>query len=73
MVEHIRNKVISGKTAFRLYDTFGFPIEMTVELAQEHGFEVDVEEYEKCFKEHRENLKQVQSKNSKVVLQIIKK
>lgn len=54
MVEHIRNKVISGKTAFRLYDTFGFPIEMTVELAQEHGFEVDVEEYEKCFKEHRE-------------------
>ena len=46
-------KRLSGKAAFRLYDTFGFPIEMTVELAQEKGYEVDVKGYEKAFEEHQ--------------------
>ncbi len=45
--------VLPGKTAFRLYDTFGFPIEMTAELALEHDFGVDIEGYEKAFKEHQ--------------------
>ncbi len=45
--------VLPGKTAFRLYDTFGFPIEMTAELALEHAFGVDIEGYEKAFKEHQ--------------------
>ena len=36
-------RVIDGKRAFKLYDTYGFPIEMTVELAAEHGLPVDVE------------------------------
>jgi alanyl-tRNA synthetase len=53
MIEHIPNKIISGQTAFRLYDTFGFPIEMTIELAKEEGFDVDVRGYEQCFEEHR--------------------
>ena len=46
-----------GKTAFRLYDTFGFPLEMTVELASENGFDVDTDGYEKAFKEHQEKSK----------------
>ena len=46
-------KRLSGKAAFRLYDTFGFPIEMTQELAAEKGLEVDVKGYEKAFAEHQ--------------------
>ncbi len=44
---------MDGKTAFRLYDTFGFPIEITVEMAQEKGLKVDVEGFESAFKEHQ--------------------
>ena len=47
-------KRLSGKTAFKLYDTYGFPIEMTVELAKEIGYEVDVEGYKKAFEEHQQ-------------------
>lgn len=46
-------KVFPGKTAFRLYDTFGFPIEMTAELAKEHSFDVDMAGYNKAFEEHQ--------------------
>lgn len=52
--KYIQNNRISGKAAFRLYDTFGFPIEMTIELAEENGITVDKEGYEECFKEHQE-------------------
>ncbi len=48
------NKTIAGKTAFRLYDTCGFPLEFTQEIAAENGLEVDVEGYHKCFAEHQE-------------------
>lgn len=46
--------VISGKACFRLYDTFGFPFELTRELAQERGYEVDEEGFKKAFEEHQE-------------------
>ena len=45
---------LSGKQAFKLYDTYGYPIEMTQELAREIGFTVDVAGYEECFKAHQE-------------------
>ena len=45
--------VFPGKTAFRLYDTFGFPIEMTQELAAERGFALDTDGYKKAFAEHQ--------------------
>jgi alanyl-tRNA synthetase len=47
-------KVIDGASAFRLYDTFGFPLEFTQELAAENGFTVDVEGFEKSFRRHQE-------------------
>lgn len=46
--------IISGKACFRLYDTFGFPFELTKELASERGYEVDEEGYKKAFEEHQE-------------------
>ncbi|MFI3242148.1 MAG: alanine--tRNA ligase [Alphaproteobacteria bacterium] len=52
------NKVIAGKTAFRLYDTCGFPLEFTQEIADEHGLSVDVEGFNKCFAEHQEKSRQ---------------
>ena len=45
---------ISGKTAFKLYDTFGYPLEMTLELAKEQGLEVDVAGFEEANRKHQE-------------------
>ncbi len=45
---------IAGIKAFKLYDTFGFPLEMTVELAEEKWLKVDEEWFKKAFKEHQE-------------------
>lgn len=49
---------LNGKTIFRLYDTFGFPPEVTEELAKEAGFECDMEGFKKFFKEHQEKSRQ---------------
>ena len=51
---YIEEKVIGGKQAFRLYDTYGFPLELTEELAAEKGLSVDREGFEAAFKEHQE-------------------
>jgi alanyl-tRNA synthetase len=45
---------ISGKTAFKLYDTFGFPFEMTLEMAQKAGLTVDKEGFEEANRKHQE-------------------
>lgn len=47
-------KMLSGKTAFKLYDTYGFPIELTVEYAQEHDVAVDLKGFEKELKLQKE-------------------
>ncbi len=45
---------IDGQTIFKLYETYGFPPEITADLAREQGFEIDNTEFEKLFKEHQE-------------------
>ena len=49
---------ISGKQAFRLYDTYGFPLELTEELAAEQGLTVDAKGFAEAFKEHQAISKQ---------------
>lgn len=51
---YVKENVIGGKQAFRLYDTYGFPLELTEELAAEHGLTVDKNGFDEAFKEHRE-------------------
>lgn len=51
--EHVQIKRVSGKNAFYLYETYGFPIELTVEMAQEKGFEVDMKGYYEAFEKHQ--------------------
>ncbi|MDY3004251.1 MAG: alanine--tRNA ligase [Christensenella hongkongensis] len=53
-VEKMQGDIIDGKSAFRLYDTFGFPIEFTLELAEERGLKVDKEGFDKAFEHHQE-------------------
>ena len=47
-------KIIPGNIVFRLYDTYGFPPEVTKELAMENGYEIDIKEFNELFKKHQE-------------------
>ncbi len=50
----LQDGAIDGKSAFRLYDTFGFPIEFTLELAAERGIKVDKAGFDEAFRRHQE-------------------
>ncbi len=47
-------QIIDGRSAFRLYDTFGYPIEITKEMAAEHNLTVDEADFNERFKQHQE-------------------
>ena len=51
---YLPETVIGGKAAFKLYDTYGFPLELTVEMAGERGLTVDEAGFAEAFKEHQE-------------------
>lgn len=67
LFENNKTKIINGEEAFKLYDTYGFPVELTMEYAEERGFTVDKEEYEKYMSAQKEmarnNRKDVNSMN----------
>ncbi|MCX6992076.1 MAG: alanine--tRNA ligase [Kiritimatiellaeota bacterium] len=50
--------VLAGRVAFRLYDTFGFPVEFTEEICREQGLSVDKAGFDKAFAKHQEVSKQ---------------
>ncbi len=52
VLQFVKGDTLNGKTAFRLYDTYGFPIEMTVEICKEKGFGLDIEGYKLAQEEH---------------------
>jgi len=57
--------VIGGKQAFHLYDTYGFPAELTEELAEERGLSVDKAGFDACFKEHQEKSRALEKGQAK--------
>ena len=54
---YVPETVIGGKQAFHLYDTYGFPVEITGEMAKERGFGVDLDGYNAAFEEHQNKSK----------------
>lgn len=54
ILPYVKDKKFSGKTAFRLYETFGFPIELTQELATEQGLTIAMDEFEAARQKHSE-------------------
>ena len=56
-VKQTGGKLISGDSAFKLHDTYGFPIDLTLEMANEAGLEVDSEGFRRLMKEQRERAK----------------
>ena len=54
ITSHLDGNVIDGTNAFKLFDTFGFPLEFTVELAEEKNLKVDIDGFNEKFKEHQE-------------------
>ena len=54
VVKNLDGNVISGEIAFRLYETFGFPIEITLEMAQERNLTIDMDKFKQCEQEHKE-------------------
>lgn len=52
-VPEVTTTFITGQDAFHLYDTYGFPLELTKEMAQERGIQVDEEGFKKAFEEHQ--------------------
>ena len=57
-------KDIDGESAFRLYDTFGFPLELTKEIASENGLKVDEDGYQKAMQEQKDRAKAATAKIS---------
>lgn len=54
VIAHASSKTISGAKAFELYDTFGFPIDLTALILREKGFELDVAQFEKLLQEQKD-------------------
>ena len=58
-------KIISGKVAYNLYETYGFPVELTEELGAEHGFTVDIEGFKEAERKHQEASKSLDAGKAK--------
>ena len=61
-------KVLAGKDVFQLYDTFGFPWELTEEILQEKGFSVDKDGFEKEMKQQRERARAARQENQRIAI-----
>ena len=61
VIKKLDGDTIDGADAFKLFDTFGFPIEMTIELARENNLHVDIDGFENKFKEHKEKSKTIEA------------
>ena len=58
-------KIISGKVAYNLYETYGYPLELTQELGAENGFTVDIEGFKEAERKHQEASKTAEAGKAK--------
>jgi len=63
-IEDLDGKVIPGETIFKLYDTFGFPVDMTADFARENGLEVDLVQYDELMLQQKERARSSSSFSS---------
>ena len=56
-IKESKNNTLSGEVIFKLYDTFGFPVDLTRDLAEENDLNLDLAAYEKLMAEQRANAK----------------
>jgi alanyl-tRNA synthetase len=53
-IAQLQDKTITGETLFKLYDTYGFPVDLTADIARERGLEIDEEGFDACMEAQRE-------------------
>lgn len=53
-IDSLAGKVITGEVAFKLYDTYGFPLDLTTDIAREQGLKLDIEGFNACMQEQRQ-------------------
>lgn len=53
-IQSLKGKEIAGDIAFKLYDTYGFPLDLTADIAREQGLTIDMEEFNQCMQQQRE-------------------
>ncbi len=63
------SRVLSGERAFTLYDTYGFPLELTQEVAHERGIEVDIEGFKRALEEQRQRAREASGISEKLFVQ----
>ncbi len=59
--EHTDEKVLNGEMVFKMYDTYGFPVELTQEIAEEKGLEIDMDGFNVCMQQQRERARNARS------------
>lgn len=69
LVENSKDKKISGKDTFKLYDTYGFPYELTLEYLNELGYTTDKDEFDECMKTQKELARKNQVSKTKMASQ----
>lgn len=69
VMQHANQKVIDGKTAFKLYDTYGFPFELTLEMAQEAGYTVDQDGFKQEMQKQKERARNAREEVSSMASQ----
>jgi len=69
-LSQIKDNVLSGEIAFKLYDTYGFPLDLTADIAREKGLIVDENEFEKCMELQRQRARSASNFKHNINLQI---
>lgn len=71
-IEEIDGSVVSGETVFKLYDTYGFPVDLTADVARENGLSVDMEGFEQAMTVQRDQARAASSFSAVEKLDIAK-